>query len=103
MPVAPGSTTVGTGVSKTGAPAGASAPVVAPGPTRVPDLGFDVLTCPDDRAMAMRVGDVGAAKVGSGAGTATVGVGPGVLRTSAMIGPTGALCPWRSKAVTVYA
>jgi hypothetical protein len=53
--------------------------------------------------MAVRVGDVGAAKVGNGAGTATVGVGPGAPRTSAMIGPTGALCPWRSKAVTVYA
>jgi hypothetical protein len=65
------------------------------------DLGFDVLTCLDTRASAVRVGDVGAAKVDKGAGIATVGVGPGVLRTSAMIGPTGALCPWRSNAVTV--
>jgi hypothetical protein len=69
----------------------------------VPDLGFGVFTCLDDRAMAVRVGDVGAAKVGSGVGPTTVGVGAGALRTSAMIGPTGALCPWRSKAVTVYA
>jgi hypothetical protein len=69
----------------------------------VPDLGFDVLTYLDVCAMAVRVGDVGAAKVGSGAGTATVGVGPGAPRTSAMIGPTGGLYPWRSKAVTVDA
>ena len=27
----------------------------------------------------------------------------GAPRTNALIGPTGALCPWRSKAVTVYA
>ena len=80
-----------------------SAPIAAPVPARVPDLGFDVLTGLDDRAMAVRVGDVGAAKVASGGGTATVGVGPDAPRTSAMIGPTGALCPWRSKAVTVYA
>jgi hypothetical protein len=69
----------------------------------VPDLRFAVLPYPDERAMDVRVGGRGAAKVGSGAGTATVGVGSGAPRTSAMIGPTGALCPWRSKAVTVYA
>ena len=80
-----------------------STPVAAPAPARVPGLGFDVLTYLDDRAMAVRVGDLGAAKVGIGVGTATVGVGPDAPRTSAMIGPTGALCPWRSKAVTVYA
>jgi hypothetical protein len=78
-----------------------SAPIAVPVPARVPDLGFDVLTCLDDRAAAVRVGDVGAAKVGSGAGAATVGVGPDAPRTSAMIGPTGVLAPWRSKAVTV--